>query len=111
MVPLHYNLDLTPDLDKLSFTGSAMADIDVNEPVDRLILNAVDLAIQNAAIDGEPCRPPRSLDAAAETVTSRSPHRSAPAVTSFPSHIPAASTGSAAACSWWTTRQRRAASA
>src|SRR5580700_1479439 len=67
VVPLHYSLDLTPDLDKLSFTGSAIADIDVNEPVERLVLNAVDLAFENAAIDGEPLPAAAlAIDAAAE---------------------------------------------
>jgi aminopeptidase N len=52
VVPLHYALDLTPDLDKLSFTGSELIDIDIAEPTSRVVLNAADLTIEAAAVDG-----------------------------------------------------------
>jgi hypothetical protein len=38
VVPLHYSLDLKPDLDKLAFTGAEVVDIDVAEPTGRLVL-------------------------------------------------------------------------
>ena len=42
VVPLHYALDLTPDLDKLTFSGSESVDVEVTAPTERLVLNAVD---------------------------------------------------------------------
>jgi aminopeptidase N len=70
VVPLHYSLDLKPDLDKLAFTGAEVVDIDVAEPTGRLVLNAVDLAIDKAAIDGEAVPATAlTLDAGAETLT------------------------------------------
>jgi aminopeptidase N len=68
VVPTHYALDLTPDLDKLSFAGSEVVDIEVTEPTGRLVLNAVDLTIDAAAVDDE-AGPEITLDAAAQTVT------------------------------------------
>jgi aminopeptidase N len=53
VVPVHYALDLTPDFDKLTFTGSEVIDIDVTEPTSRLMLNAADLTIDVAAVDGD----------------------------------------------------------
>jgi aminopeptidase N len=73
VVPLHYALDLAPDLDKLTFSGSEVIDIDVEEPTAHLTLNAVDLAIESAAVDGDAADviPP---DADAQTVRFDFPH-------------------------------------
>src|SRR6516165_5691013 len=73
VVPIHYALDITPDLDKLTFSGSESVDIEVSEPTERLVLNAVDITIAAAAIEGE-ARPQITSDAAAETVTFVFPH-------------------------------------
>ncbi len=75
VVPVHYALDLAPDLEKLTFAGSEVVDIEVTVPTGRLVLNAVDMTIEAATIEGE-----------------------------------AASTTSAAACSWSTIRPPTAAS-
>src|SRR3984893_11034497 len=53
VVPVHYALDLAPDLDKLTFAGSEVVDIEVAEPTARLVLNAGDLTIEAATIEGE----------------------------------------------------------
>jgi aminopeptidase N len=53
VTPVHYAIELTPDLDKLTFTGSELVDIEVTEPTTRLVLNAVDLTIDEASVDGE----------------------------------------------------------
>src|SRR5260221_4920292 len=53
VVPTHYALDLTPDLDKLSFAGSEVVDIEVTEPTGRLGLNTVDMTIVGAPVDDE----------------------------------------------------------
>jgi aminopeptidase N len=73
VVPIHYALDLAPDLDKLSFAGSETVDIEITEPTRRLVLNAVDMTIEAAAVDGE-ATSELALDAAAETVTLAFPH-------------------------------------
>jgi aminopeptidase N len=70
VVPIHYSLDLQPDLDKLTIAGAEVVDIDVTEPTDRLVLNAVNLTIDTATIEGEIGRASRIVpDTAAETVT------------------------------------------
>src|SRR5215467_7998481 len=68
VVPSHYALDLTPDLDKLTFSGSEVVDIEVMEQTERLVFNAVDLTIESAAI-AEETASQIALDAAAQTVT------------------------------------------
>src|SRR5260221_4607252 len=73
VVPTHYALDLTPDLDKLSFAGSEVVDVEVTEPTGSLVLNAVDMTIDAAAVDDE-AGPEITLDAAAQTVTLAFPH-------------------------------------
>jgi aminopeptidase N len=70
VVPVHYDLDLAPNLDKLAFSGVATIDVDAAEPTDRLVLNAVDLTIESATLDGAVI--PTSaiaLDTAAQTLT------------------------------------------
>jgi aminopeptidase N len=73
VVPIHYALDITPDLDKLTFSGSESVDIEVREPTERLVLNAVDMTIGAAAIEGE-AAPQITLDVAAQAVTFAFPH-------------------------------------
>src|SRR5712664_420348 len=73
VAPLHYALDLTPDLDKLTFSGSESVDIEVTAPTERLVLNAGEMTIEAAAVDGETA-PEISTDAAAQTVTFAFPH-------------------------------------
>jgi aminopeptidase N len=69
VVPVHYVLDLKPDLDKLTFTGSETVDINVAAPTERLVLNAVDLAVSRAVIDNDAMATQIALDAGEETVT------------------------------------------
>ncbi len=68
VVPVHYALALAPDLDKLTFAGAATIDIDVKAPTATLVLNALDLRIEAAAVTGEDA-PIIALDAPAQTVT------------------------------------------
>jgi aminopeptidase N len=70
VVPLHYVIDLKPDLESLVISGSEMVDIEVLQPTDRLVLNAVNMTLDAAALDGETGQVAEiSLDAAAETAT------------------------------------------
>jgi aminopeptidase N len=53
VMPVLYALDLTPDLDKLSFTGTEIVDIDVAAPAtNRLVLNAVFNRRRHSAVNG-----------------------------------------------------------
>jgi hypothetical protein len=73
VVPIHYALDITPDLDTLTFSGSESVDIEVRAPTERLVLNAVDMTIGAAAIEGE-AAPQITSDPAAQTVTFAFPY-------------------------------------
>src|ERR1700692_963196 len=54
VVPLHYAIDLKPDLESLVISGSEVVDIEVLQPTDRLGLNAVNMTVEAAALDGQP---------------------------------------------------------
>jgi aminopeptidase N len=53
VVPLAYRLDLAPDIDALTFTGSEQIDVDVLAPTDTVTLNANELTFQSVALKGE----------------------------------------------------------
>jgi aminopeptidase N len=73
VVPVRYALDLIPDLDRLTFSGSEVIDIDVSEPAAHVTLNAFDLTISSAAVDGEAAAA-IAFHADAQTVTFDFPH-------------------------------------
>lgn len=66
--PVHYAITVTPDAPNLAFTGSVAIDIDVQRAADSLVLNAADLTIDRATIDGAAVKS-TAVDAAAQTVT------------------------------------------
>src|SRR5215470_193855 len=69
VAPIHYTLDLRPNLEALTVAGSAVIDIEVRAPTDRLVLNAVDMTFSAASLDD--VAPARSItvDKDAQTVT------------------------------------------
>ena len=69
VVPTAYAIELTPNLQTLVLDGSEVADIEVREGVSRVVLNAVNIAISEASLDGGAQRAEISLDAKAETAT------------------------------------------
>jgi aminopeptidase N len=69
VVPSRYAIELAPDLQKLVVAGSETVDIEVREPVWRVVLNAVDIAIDTAVIDDGGQRADISFDPGAETAT------------------------------------------
>src|SRR5271167_739217 len=69
IIPLHYAIELVPDLQKLTLSGAESIDIEVREPTTRITLNAVNMAVTSAGIDDEAQRADVSLDAAIETAT------------------------------------------
>ncbi len=50
--PLHYTIAATPDARNLRFTGSVQIDIEVLQPTDRIVLNAVDMTFSRVTLDG-----------------------------------------------------------
>src|SRR3981081_880184 len=94
-IPLHYAIELTPDLTSLRLAGVEIVDVELREPTARLVLNAVEMTIAPAGlahlaphdprwgpflkgvemtiapagIDDDAQRADIALDAAAETAT------------------------------------------
>jgi hypothetical protein len=69
VIPLHYAIELTPDLTSLGLAGVEIVDVEVREPTARLVLNAVEMTLAAASIDDDAQRADIALDAAAETAT------------------------------------------
>jgi aminopeptidase N len=69
VIPVHYTIELTPDLTSLALKGAEVVDIEVREPTAQLVLNAVDMTLGAASIDDETQRADIALDATAETAT------------------------------------------
>ena len=70
VVPDEYSVRIKPDLEKLTFTGSETVKLNVRQAVRRLVLNALDLSITSASLDGKAI--PESalkLDPKEETLT------------------------------------------
>ena len=53
VVPSRYDLVLEPDLDAATFSGSVAVAVEVHEQVDELIVNALDLAVDDATLRGD----------------------------------------------------------
>jgi aminopeptidase N len=68
-IPIHYAIELEPDLESLALKGAEVVDVEVREPTARLVLNAVGMTLGAATIDNEAQRADIVLDAAAETAT------------------------------------------
>ena len=75
VVPNHYELELAPDLDGASFTGSAVIDIDFSESTDRFACHAAELEIHEATltVDDEPIDVEFELDEPSEQVRFTTP--------------------------------------
>ncbi len=68
--PRHYEISLEPDAAALTFKGRTTIDIAVQRATDTVVLNAADLAISSARVDGNTVGAV-ALDAAAQTATLR----------------------------------------
>jgi puromycin-sensitive aminopeptidase len=51
VVPSRYDLELEPDLEAARFTGSVRAALAVHEPVDAVVVNAIDLELDEAWVE------------------------------------------------------------
>ena len=69
VIPVHYAIELTPDLESLALPGVEVIDIEVREPTARLTLNAINTTFSSATLDDDAQRADVTLDAAAETAT------------------------------------------
>src|SRR5215212_6833983 len=72
VIPNHYDLTVSVDLEQGSFTGSERIDVHVKDPSTEVMLNAADLAVSSASIadSGGRSRPARiSTDAENQRIT------------------------------------------
>jgi aminopeptidase N len=53
VVPTDYSVRIVPDIDKLTFAGTETVKLNVRSPVRQLVLNALELKIEAASIDGK----------------------------------------------------------
>jgi aminopeptidase N len=53
VVPTDYSVRITPDIDKLTFAGTETVNLNVRSRVRELVLNALELKIEAASIDGK----------------------------------------------------------
>jgi aminopeptidase N len=53
VVPTDYAIRIVPDIDKLTFAGTETVKLNVRRRVRQLILNALELKIEGASIDGK----------------------------------------------------------
>src|SRR5215510_2504318 len=69
VAPIHYTLDLEPNLEAQTVAGSAVIDIEVRAPTERLVLNAVDMSFSAASLDGVAPASSITVDKDAQMVT------------------------------------------
>ncbi len=70
--PSKYRITLAPDLERFTFRGEETVEIQVLEPTDRIVVNAVEIEVQSAAVShgGSPVQAQKiEYDASAETAT------------------------------------------
>jgi aminopeptidase N len=53
VVPEEYAIRIAPDLKKFAFTGSETVKLNVRQPVRRLVLNALEIKVTSASLDGK----------------------------------------------------------
>src|SRR5919108_1104978 len=69
VVPLHYAIELTPDLEGLTLAGLARIDIEVRQPTAQITLYALNMTLTTASVDDGAQIASIALDATAETAT------------------------------------------
>ena len=70
-IPHHYSLTVTPHADRLTFDGTVAIDLNVVQPTDTLVLNAVDMSFGRATLAGPSGALPATatMDAATQTAS------------------------------------------
>src|SRR5215467_299323 len=74
VVPIHYSVDLQPNLSALTVRGTVKVDIEVREPTDRLVLNALGLTFTGTTLDDITSATSTAVDENQQTVTFTFPH-------------------------------------
>src|SRR4051812_40139129 len=69
VVPIHYAIELKPDIASLALPGVEIIDVEVHAPTARLTLNAVNTTFASVTVDDDTARADMALDARAETAT------------------------------------------
>jgi aminopeptidase N len=69
VVPVHYAIELKPDIVSLALPGVEIVDIEVRAPTARLTLNAVNTTFAAVTVDDDTTRADIALDSGAETAT------------------------------------------
>src|SRR6516164_3918536 len=54
VAPTDYSIRIVPNIDKLTFSGTETVKLNVRNPVRQLVLNALELEISEASLDGKP---------------------------------------------------------
>ncbi|KGQ19669.1 Aminopeptidase N [Lysobacter dokdonensis DS-58] len=70
--PTNYTIAVVPHADKMTFDGKIAIAVDVLEPTDKIVLNAVDMTFANTVLNprnGKVQKPKVAIDAASQTVT------------------------------------------
>ena len=70
--PIHYTIAVVPHADKMTFDGTVSIAVDVLEPTDKIVLNAVDMTFSKAVLNpqnGKVQNAKVSLDAKNQTAT------------------------------------------
>ncbi|KQN26413.1 peptidase M1 [Sphingomonas sp. Leaf33] len=67
VVPVSYDIKIEPDAQAMTFTGSETVNVRVTAPTQTIVLNAADLNVTLASVDGVQVKP--VLDTAAQTLT------------------------------------------
>ena len=80
--PVHYAIEIAPDIAARTFAGKSSADIEVYAPTSKLTLHALDLAVTSAVLTpqagGAPITLSANTDTAAQHVTFTAPNAIAP---------------------------------
>ncbi|MDE0880819.1 MAG: M1 family metallopeptidase, partial [Sphingomonas bacterium] len=73
VAPILYDINIVPNAQNLTFAGSETIQIDVKKPVRSITLNAANLAIKSASVDGKPVK--YTLDEKDQQLTLTLPRR------------------------------------
>ncbi len=69
VTPDHYDIAITPDAAALSFKGQVRIDLVVRRSTDQIVLNAVDIVIDHAALSGRRAAPTITYDDRVQTAS------------------------------------------
>lgn len=71
VTPSRYDLTLEPDLDAATFRGDVLVTVEVHEPVDEIVLNAIELEIDQAELFADGSKTPYAASVTYDEATER----------------------------------------